>query len=86
MKGCSQNEYHHVDVWDHSLEALEKLEGLLASLTDLLERATGRLGANLAQANRLSVLKLAMLLHDAGKPDLNHEAVYHRTEAAAGMR
>lgn len=69
MRGCSQNEHHHLNVWDHSLEALEKLEGLLASLADQLEPAAGPLRANLEQENRLSVLKLATLLHDAGKPE-----------------
>jgi tRNA nucleotidyltransferase/poly(A) polymerase len=69
MKGCPQNEHHHLNVWDHSLEALEKLEGLLASLADHFEPAARRVRANLAQDNRLSVLKLAMLLHDAGKPE-----------------
>jgi len=69
MRGCSQNEHHHLNVWDHSLEALEKLESLLASLTDQFEPAAGRLHANLERENRLPVLKLAMLLHDAGKPE-----------------
>ena len=69
MKGCSQNEHHHLNVWDHSLEAAERLEGLLAAMTDHFEPAAGRLCANLAQENRLPVLKLAMLLHDAGKPE-----------------
>jgi poly(A) polymerase len=69
MKGCPQNEHHHLNVWDHSLEAAEKLEGLLAAVTDHFEPAAGRLCANLAQENRLPVLKLAMLLHDAGKPE-----------------
>jgi tRNA nucleotidyltransferase/poly(A) polymerase len=68
MKGCSQNEYHHADVWEHSLEALERIEDLLGSLTDQFESAAGRLAANLEEGNRLPVLKLAMLLHDAGKP------------------
>ena len=69
MRGCSQNEHHHLNVWDHSLEALKKLEGLLASSADFSEPAADRLAANLAQGNRLSILKLAMLLHDAGKPE-----------------
>jgi putative nucleotidyltransferase with HDIG domain len=69
LKDCSQNEHHHLNVWDHSLEALEKIEGLLASLTAQFGPAASRLSANLAQDNRLPVLKLAMLLHDAGKPE-----------------
>jgi tRNA nucleotidyltransferase/poly(A) polymerase len=69
MRHCSQNEYHHLNVWDHSLEALEKLEGLLASFPDPFEPVAGRLHANLEEGNRRSVLKLATLLHDAGKPE-----------------
>jgi poly(A) polymerase len=69
MRGCSQNEHHHLNAWDHSLEALEKLEGLLASLSDSFEPVAGRLHANLERENRRPVLKLATLLHDAGKPE-----------------
>jgi poly(A) polymerase len=69
MRGCSQNEHHHLDVWDHSLEALENLEVLLSALTEKFEPAAGRLRANLERENRLAVLKLATLLHDAGKPE-----------------
>jgi len=69
MRGCSQNEHHHLNVWDHSLEALERLEGLLASLTDQFEPVAGRLHSNLEQENHLPVLKLATLFHDAGKPE-----------------
>ena len=43
MKGCSQNDHHHLNVWDHSLEAAERLEDLLGSLTDQFESAAGRL-------------------------------------------
>ena len=28
MRGCVQNEFHHLDVWRHSLEALKQLESL----------------------------------------------------------
>jgi tRNA nucleotidyltransferase/poly(A) polymerase len=69
MRGCSQNEHHHLDVWDHSLEALENLEVLLPALREKFEPAAGRLRANLERENRLAVLKLATLLHDAGKPE-----------------
>jgi tRNA nucleotidyltransferase/poly(A) polymerase len=69
MRGCLQNEYHHLNAWDHSLEALEKLEAVLASLSDQFEPVAGRLHANLERENRRSILKLATLLHDAGKPE-----------------
>jgi poly(A) polymerase len=80
-----------LNVWDHSLEALEKLEGLLDSLTDQFGPAAGRLRASLEQENRLPVLKLAMLLHDAGKPESRSLApetgrVTFYGHAAAGLR
>jgi len=68
MRGCSQNEHHHLDVWKHSLEAIEKLEALLSALTEQFEPAAGRLRANLGRENRLAVLKMAALLHEAGRP------------------
>jgi poly(A) polymerase len=91
MRGCSQNEHHHLNVWDHSLEALGKLEGLLVSLADQFESADGRLRTNLEQENRLPVLKLATLLHDAGKPESRSLApetgrVTFYGHAAAGLR
>jgi tRNA nucleotidyltransferase/poly(A) polymerase len=91
MRHCSQNDYHRLNVWDHSLEALEKLEGLLASFPDSLEPVAGPLRANLEQGNRRSVLKLATLLHDAGKPESRAVApeagrVTFRGHDAAGSR
>lgn len=91
MRGCSQNEHHHLDVWDHSLEALEKLEGILSSLTDQFDPVAGRVRANLMQENRLPVLKLAMLLHDAGKPETRTVATetgrvtFHGHDATGSM-
>ncbi len=42
---------------------------MLSALTEKFEPAAGRLRANLERENRLAVLKLATLLHDAGKPE-----------------
>ncbi len=74
MKGCSQNEYHHLDVWDHSLETVRCLEAQVAlrfpcfdSLIPVIDQylrqqpVTGR--------PRTALLKLAAIFHDAGKPD-----------------
>jgi poly(A) polymerase len=91
MRGCSQNEHHHLDVWNHSLEALEKLEGIMSSLTDQFDPMAGRVRANLEQENRLPVLKLAMLLHDAGKPETQTVATetgritFHGHDATGSM-
>ncbi len=53
MVGCTQNEYHLYDVWEHSLKAVEALNAVGA------ER---ELAVNWE-------LRLATLLHDVGKPD-----------------
>jgi putative nucleotidyltransferase with HDIG domain len=76
MRGVTQNAYHHLDVWLHSLEALEHLEALLADLPALVgEPAAGRLHAFLAEElvpdrSRAALLKFAEILHDAGKPPM----------------
>ncbi|HTY24409.1 MAG TPA: HD domain-containing protein [Desulfomonilaceae bacterium] len=73
MKGCGQNEYHHLDVWDHSLETVRCLEeqvilrfscfdGLIQEIEQYMagEPVKGR--------PRIALLKLAAIFHDAGKP------------------
>jgi putative nucleotidyltransferase with HDIG domain len=75
VRGVTQNEYHHLDVWRHSLEALEHLEELLGDLPSLVGEHADRLDAFLteqivAERPRLALLKFATLLHDAGKPPM----------------
>ncbi|MBF0511904.1 MAG: HD domain-containing protein [Candidatus Omnitrophica bacterium] len=69
MYKVPQGGYHHLDVWEHSLETVAQLE----KMTPLLEKAPQR-KEYLAQAlggghTRLSLLKMAALLHDIGKPE-----------------
>ncbi len=70
-KGMEQNEYHHLDVWGHSMLTLEffeqdpipdSLKSYFAETEDYLnyEPVKGR--------SRRSLLKLAAMLHDVGKP------------------
>jgi UTP:GlnB (protein PII) uridylyltransferase len=68
MRGCGQNAYHHLDVWGHTLEAYEQLEGLLGALSGHFGAAGDAVSRYLARGNQVAVLKLAALLHDAGKP------------------
>jgi len=71
MKGMEQNDYHHLDIWGHSMLTLEffeqnpipdSLENYFAETEDYLnhEPVKGR--------SRRSLLKLAAMLHDVGKP------------------
>jgi poly(A) polymerase len=73
MKGCVQNDYHHLDVWDHSLEAVGALEGFLVGDTERLGSCQPLLetyaGKELVMGRpRRALLKLAALWHDSGKP------------------
>ena len=69
MKGCTQNGYHHLDVWEHSLAVLGNCEYIINHLDEFFAPASGRITDNLRVGNRLPLLKLAALLHDVGKPD-----------------
>lgn len=68
MRGIGQGPYHHLDVWQHTLETLRQFELILKSpLRD--KRVQVYLDEVLAGARkRSSLLKLACLLHDVGKP------------------
>lgn len=76
LKGVEQPYPHHLDVFHHALKTVEVLEGFLTSGFSFLDREPA-LPANLvthfatetsARRRRDTMLKLAALLHDAGKP------------------
>ncbi len=68
MKSCLQNEFHHLDVWDHSLAVLEMCESITANLQTYFSDSSRHVEDNLNKGNRLPLMKLAALLHDVGKP------------------
>jgi poly(A) polymerase len=75
MVGMDQNRYHKFDVFDHSFVALEEFEKLKRNSFDVLggygEKVGKYLEVSLAgERTRLELAKLAILLHDVGKPDV----------------
>ncbi len=67
MKGCEQNGYHHRDVWEHSLLAMEKTEHIL-NRPEEYGVTVGSQGEAAAVAGRGALLKMSALFHDVGKP------------------
>ncbi|MCX5711183.1 MAG: HD domain-containing protein [Candidatus Omnitrophica bacterium] len=67
MRGIGQGPYHHLDVWQHTLETLKQLELVLKNNRNkdieafLKELISG-------ERKRGAVLKYAAFLHDVGKP------------------
>lgn len=68
MKGCGQNAYHHLDVWEHSLATLANYEAIIKALCHYFPGTNETISTLLARGNTTAVLKLAALLHDVGKP------------------
>jgi len=69
MRNCKQGTYHHLDVWPHSLETVVQMERVFLQTKDdeeITEYLNTSLGGN---RSRRSLMKLAALLHDIGKPD-----------------
>lgn len=68
MFDCKQGGYHHLDVWPHSLEVVRQLDKIFEQNTDpQIKVYTDEIigGGH----SRRSLMKLAGLLHDIGKPD-----------------
>lgn len=74
MRGVEQGPYHHLDVWQHTLETIRQLEVLIKELKnnkniqDYLNKVIS------GERRRYALIKLGALLHDIGKPHaLRHE-------------
>lgn len=67
MHRVPPNSYHHLGLFDHSLEVLRQTE---SSFADMPESARSTFDEHLAYAvTKYGATKLAALLHDVGKPD-----------------
>jgi poly(A) polymerase len=68
MRRIGQGPYHHLDVWQHTLETLSQFELILKwahktpGINDYLQEEIA------GSRRRSSLLKLACILHDIGKP------------------
>jgi putative nucleotidyltransferase with HDIG domain len=73
LHGVEQSHFHHLDVYDHTMEVLRRQIGLEAELDDvfgeLAPRLRGVLEEPLAdELTRGQALRFGALLHDVGKP------------------
>jgi len=73
LHGVDQSDYHHLDVYDHTLEVLGQQVELEARLDELFGADGARLRGVLAEPlsdelTRGEALRFAALVHDIGKP------------------
>ena len=73
MYKVHQGGYHHLDVWRHTLEALKQLDKIIEdaqSNAAWVEYLNAPIGGG---HPRYALIKLAILLHDIGKPDTKRQ-------------
>jgi poly(A) polymerase len=68
MKACSQNSYHHQDVWNHSISVLKNCETILNDTESYFGDQSCFVLGCLIKNDRIPLLKMAGLFHDIGKP------------------
>ena len=74
LRGVEQNEFHHLDVHDHTLEVLDQVvaierDPVAAGLGEHAEAVGALLAEPLAdELTRGGAMRFAALLHDAAKP------------------
>jgi poly(A) polymerase len=84
--GVGQNAYHHLDVWEHTLETVRQMATMVHSPA---ARADESFDGYLADTANHSPLLWSALLHDVGKPDCRtqvDEAVHFYRHEQVGAK
>lgn len=68
MLNVKQGPYHHLDVWQHSLETLREAEGLSSEFKNNQELSNYLNQVISSERKRYALIKLGAFLHDIGKP------------------
>ena len=68
LRGVEQNPYHHLDVFEHTLEALTYVRGVVEQLGGRRFLSPRRPRPVCPASNRWCPVSWAVLLHDIGKP------------------
>jgi poly(A) polymerase len=73
MRGVSQNEYHHLDVFDHTMDSIRQIEDVirfdLPSFQPFRAELLEHIHSEIVPGRKFSALmKLALLFHDIAKP------------------
>jgi poly(A) polymerase len=80
-----QGAYHHLDVWEHSLETLRQFELLYSRKLKRNQEILAYILENVSSGHRrLQILKLSCILHDIGKPQarkrVKKKTIFHTHE------
>jgi len=87
MRNVKQGPYHHLDVWEHTLETIKQLEGLIKERKNNQEIQDYLNEIISSERRRRALIKLGAFLHDIGKPKArrrkNGKTIFHGHERIA---
>ncbi|MEW5735435.1 MAG: HD domain-containing protein [Thermodesulfobacteriota bacterium] len=67
LRGLTQNLYHHLDAFAHTLESVQHAEEIVNEPGEFFPECAEEVRSYLEGTNRPALIKLALLLHDVGK-------------------